>query len=174
MPGNFVRPNRNGPLPPQGPPRKKFSEDRRAINQDPVDDFYPADNNFRNQRPGPKRPKRRPESSLRPPGPPPKKGFSLKNPFKEILNNSPLKPRFPPKKKGGRFRPPTKTFNGFNPTFKGSVSFEEARRQYEKEKMEAESVKQFHNNKHADHFNHHDEFEANNDNKHVEKPRKKR
>ena len=139
-----MRPNRNGPLPSNGPPprRKKFSNHNRiALHQDEVRDFFPKNGkNVRNhrlsQRPGPKRPKRRPES-----GPPPK-GFTLKNPFKELLDNSPLKHKNRLPSKGGNFRPPSKVFNGFAPSFKGSLSLEEARRQYEKEKFE---------NKHPNH-----------------------
>lgn len=77
---------------------------RHSINQEPVDEFYPVHkNNDRNhQRPGPKRPKRKPEQFS---GPPPNKGFSFSNPFKVFnflrsttpLRKSALKPSNWPK-----------------------------------------------------------------------------
>ena len=134
----FMRPNRKGPIhspPPlgRGKPKRKFSSsDRHRIDQERVEEFYPRPDKFnhRNQvKSGPPRPKRRPEK--RPP-----QGFSLSNPFKELLDKSPLKHKQRLPSKGGNFRPPSKIFNGFAPSFKGSLSLEEARRQHEKERFE--------------------------------------
>ena len=140
----FMRPNRNGPINSQPPPgrgkggkpkRKVPSNDRHGLDQERVAEFHPMSDKFhhRNQmkpKPGPSRPKRRPAQKRPPPG------FSLSNPFKEFLDRSPLKKKKqrlpPPPKKGGHFRPPSKIFNGFAPSFKGSLSLDEARRQYEK------------------------------------------
>ena len=182
----IMRPNRNGPLPPNGPPprRKKFSKnDRLALQQDEVQEFFPPkDKNVRHQRPsrrpGPKRPKRRPEN-----GPPPK-GFTLKNPFKELLDKSPLRHKNRLPSKGGNFRPPSKVFKGFAPSFEGSLSLEEARRQYEKEKFE-NSHPSHHQNPDGDR-SHYDntapspfddhmlDDRIKNPEKHFEMPRKKR
>ena len=126
---NIVRPNRKIPQDRKGPigPRpghNRISDERYSLNQQRVPEFYPEQDR-------PKRPKRRPQNV-------PNKGFSLSNPFKDLLNRSPLKhPNHPPKRrpppKGDNFRPPSKVFNGFAPSFKGSLSLEEARRQYEKD-----------------------------------------
>ena len=133
-----MRPNRNGPISP--PPgrgkagnlkRKVPSNDRHGLDQERVAEFHPMSDKFhhRNQmKPGPPRPKRRPAQKRPPPG------FSLTNPFKEFLDRK-QKQRLPPSK-GGHFRPPSKIFNGFAPSFKGSLSLDEARRQYEKERFE--------------------------------------
>ena len=139
-----MRPNRNGPInspPPPGrgkaikPKRKVPSADRHALDQERVAEFHPMSDKFQHRNqvkpgPGPPRPKRRPAQKRPPPG------FSLKNPFKEFLDRSPLKHKQRLPSKGGQFRPPSKVFNGFAPSFKGSLSLDEARRQYEKEKFE--------------------------------------
>jgi len=135
----FIRPNRNGPPQPGrgkagNPKRKVPSNDRHGLDQERVAEFHPMSDKFhhRNQMkpaPGQPRPKRRPPQKRPPPG------FSLSNPFKELLDRSPLKYKQRPSK-GGHFRPPSKIFNGFAPSFKGSLSLDEARRQYEKEKFE--------------------------------------
>ena len=129
----LVRPNRQGP-PQPGPKLRPRGQDRHALRQDQVQDFYPvSEKKVGKHKPGPPRPRKRRPEKKRPPV-----GFGLSNPFKDLLDRSPLKHknRFPSKAKGGSFRPPSKVFNGFSPSFKGSLSLEEARRQYEEEQYD--------------------------------------
>ena len=79
----------------------------------------------------------RPERNDQRPKPPRRKpsSINIKNPFKNILDKSPLKkkPKRPLKEP---FRPPSKVFKGFAPSFKGSLSLDEARKQHDRERYE--------------------------------------
>ena len=81
----------------------------------------------------------RPERNDQRSKPPRRKPISInmKNPFKNILDKSPLKKKKPKRPlKDGPFRPPSKVFKGFAPSFKGSLSLDEARKQHDREKYE--------------------------------------
>lgn len=133
----FISPNRNGKPPSRGPsngrPRRRPSSDRNLINQDDVDEFLPMTEHNRDHRPPerndhrskPSKPSRRKPISI-----------NIKNPFKSILEQSPLKKKHKRPLKDAPFRPPSKVFKGFAPSFEGSVSLEDARRQHEREKYE--------------------------------------
>ena len=119
--------------PPRGPtgrPRRRPNSDRNLINQDDVDEFFPMNEDHRDHR-KPERKDHRSKPSRRKPI-----SINIKNPFKNILDKSPLKMKHKRPLKDAPFRPPSKVFKGFAPSFKGSVSLEEARRQHEKEKYE--------------------------------------
>ena len=55
------------------------------------------------------------------------------------MDKSPLKKKKPKRPlKDGPFRPPSKVFKGFAPSFKGSLSLDEARKQHDRERYENE------------------------------------
>ena len=130
-----MRPNRHG-MPPRdqanGRPKRRPNSDRDRIHQGEVDEFHPMTEHDRDHR----QPERNDHRS-KPSKPLRRKpiGINIKNPFKNILDKSPLKKKHKRPPKDGPFRPPSKVFKGFAPSFKGSVSMEEARRQYEREQF---------------------------------------
>ena len=132
----FIRPNRNGLPPPRAPPagrpKRRPNSEKNRIHQDKVEDFFPMKEHNRDHR-LPERKDHRAKPPRRKPI-----NINIKNPFKSILDKSPLKKKHKRPNKDGPFRPPSKVFKGFAPSFEGSVSLEEARRQHEKDKFGSE------------------------------------
>lgn len=126
----LIRPNRNGLPPPRGSPRRRPSKsDRNFVNQDQVDEFFPLNENNQDHH----RPERNDQRSKPPRRKP--SSINIKNPFKNILDKSPLKKK-PKRPLKDPFRPPSKVFKGFAPSFKGSLSLDEARKQHDRERYE--------------------------------------
>ena len=110
-------------------------EERNELEQVKVDEFFP----FKDSRPPlvGERKKQRPRGEQQYKRPKRKQGSRKQNGSKPFKN---LPFRRPPKHQNrireNKFRPPTKVYHGFAPTFKGSLTYEEAKRQQERETLE--------------------------------------
>jgi len=104
--------------------------ERNELEQVEVDEFFPFKENMQKKKHRPrgeqqyKRSKRK-QGSRKP---------NVNKPFKNLSVRRPLKHQN--RIRENKFRPPTKVYHGFAPTFKGSLTYEEARRQQERETFE--------------------------------------
>ena len=110
-------------------------EERNELEQVKVDEFFP----FKDSRPPlvGERKKQRPRGEQQYKRPKRKQGNRKQNgnkPFKNLPFRRP--PKHQNRIRENKFRPPTKVYHGFAPTFKGSLTYEEAKRQQERETLE--------------------------------------
>lgn len=131
-------------------PRRKKNQQKKRPTTDPdyydesneldeieVEEFFPFEDNQQPFAPGLGRKQQRPRGEQLNNRPKRKQGNSQRNvnkPFKKLPVRRPLKHQN--RIKDSNFRPPSTIYHGFAPSFKGSLSYDEARRQQEREKYE--------------------------------------
>jgi len=108
-------------------------DERNELEQVKVDEFFPLKDSRHPVVGNQKRPRgeQQYKRSKRKPG---SRKQNVKNPFKNLPVRRP--PKHQNRIRENKFRPPTKVYHGFAPTFKGSLTYEEAKRQHERETFE--------------------------------------
>ena len=112
-----------------------YYDDSNELDQVEVEEFFPFEDNQQLLAPG--RKKQRPRGEQLYNRPKRKQGNGsrkVNKPFKNLPVRRPLKHQN--RIKDSKFQPPAKIYHGFAPSFKGSLSYEEAKRQQEREKYE--------------------------------------
>jgi len=110
-------------------------DERNELELEEEEEFFPLEDDHQPLAPGRKNHRPRGEQHYK--RPKRKQGSTkqtVNKPFKNQQVRRPLKHQN--RVNDSKFRPPSKIYHGFAPTFKGSLTYEEAKRQQEREKFE--------------------------------------